>query len=347
VEKLTLLLWKPTPGNFLALASVFGNMQSQELSPAQPIPRASPAVPTRLKSRIQWPFWGPDGLRAFWRVLIFVAIVMGLRTGVTRVLHLLHVHLGGAQTFTARSVLLRDGLAFLVVLAASAVMGAFEKRSLADYGLPLRGAFGSRFFEGILWGFLAECATMFTLYFTGNATFHGFDQQRAAALYYAALWVAAFLMVGFFEEFLFRGYAQFTLARGMGFWPAALVLSGVFWLAHMPNPGESWVGGLGAALGAIAFCVSLWLTGSLWFAIGLHASWDWAETYFFGVPDSGNPAIGHLLNTTLSGSKWMTGGTVGPEGSVIELLVVSALIGLIFVRFRSTSQPQDLPPKLH
>jgi membrane protease YdiL (CAAX protease family) len=313
-------------------------MQSDELLSAQPVQQASPAVPISLKSRIQWAFWGQDGLRAFWRLLIFMAIVMSLRTGVGRVLHLLHVHLGGAETFTARSVLIRDGLAFLVVLAASAVMGAFEKRSLADYGLPLRGVLGIRFLEGLLWGFVAECATMFTLYFTGNVTFHGFDQQGTAALYYAAMWAAAFLMVGFFEEFLFRGYPQFTLARGMGFWPAALVLSGLFWLAHMQNSGETWVGGLSAALGAIAFCVSLWFTGNLWFAIGLHASWDWAETYFFGVPDSGNPAIGHLLNTTLSGSKWMTGGTTGPEGSVIELLVVGALIGLLFVRFRRSSE---------
>jgi len=66
----------------------------------------------------------------------------------------------------------------------------------------------------------------------------------------------------------------------------------------------------------------------------MHAAWDWAETYFFGVADSGMPANGHLLNTTLSGSKWMTGGTVGPEGSVIELLVVSAVIALLFLRFR-------------
>lgn len=66
----------------------------------------------------------------------------------------------------------------------------------------------------------------------------------------------------------------------------------------------------------------------------MHAAWDWAETYFFGVPDSGLPANGHLLNTTLSGNKWMSGGTVGPEGSVIELLVVCAVIALLFVRFR-------------
>jgi len=77
----------------------------------------------------------------------------------------------------------------------------------------------------------------------------------------------------------------------------------------------------------------------------MHAAWDWAETYFFGVADSGMPANGHLLNTTLSGSKWMTGGTVGPEGSFVELVIVSAVIGLLFLRFRRR-EPQRLTAPL-
>jgi hypothetical protein len=286
--------------------------------------------------RLKWVFWGPNGLRAFWRLTIFIAIVFGLRFGISRILRLLHLsqtHLTAAD-FTAKTVLLRESLGFLCVLVATLVMGAFEKRSLADYGLPRRGAFGIRFFEGLVWGFVAECATMFTLYLTGNVTFHGFDLAGSAAVRYALLWLAAFIMVGFFEEFLFRGYPQFTLTTGIGFWPAALILSGLFWWGHMSNPGETWVGGLATALAALVFCASLWLTGNLWFAIGMHAGWDWAETYFFGVADSGIPAQQHLLNTSFSGSKWMTGGTVGPEGSVIELLVVIAVIALLFVRFR-------------
>jgi membrane protease YdiL (CAAX protease family) len=313
-------------------------MQSGRIQVAQPLPPPLASVPTpelpKFAARLKWPFWGPNGLRALWRLLIFVAIVFGLRIPVNR---LLPVD-GGIKEFTARAVLLQDGVAFLILLAASAIMGVFEKRSLAVYGLPLREAFRVRFFEGILWGFVAECATMLTLYLTGNVTFHGLDQRGTSALYFGVLWAAAFLMVGFFEEMLFRGYPQFTLASGIGFWPAAIVLSGLFWRAHMGNPGETWIGGLAAALAALLFCASLRLTGNLWFPIGMHASWDWAETFFFGVPDSGMPATGHLLNTTLSGNKWMTGGTVGPEGSVVELLLVSAVIGLLFVRFRRASE---------
>ena len=311
-------------------------MQPGETQTLEQLPTPVPDVPVALQpNRLQWVFLGPNGLRAFWRLIIFVAIVAGMRfaiSGILRLLHLVRPH-PAVIDFNAKTVLIQDGLAFLCVLLATLVMGAFEKRSLGDYGLPARGAFGLRFFEGIVWGFVAECATMFTLYLTGNVTFQGYALTGAAALQYALLWAAAFLMVGLFEECLFRGYPQFTLATGIGFWPAALVLSALFCRGHMNNPGENWVGGVGVALAAILFCVSLRLTGNLWFAIGMHTAWDWAETFFFGVADSGMPANGHLLNTTLSGSKWMTGGTVGPEGSVIELLVVSSVIGLLFLRF--------------
>lgn len=319
-------------------------MQPYALSANPPVPQAIPYKqdPT---GRLKWIVVGPNGLRALWRLLIFVAICFGLRFGLHEVLVLLHLSKHGAPTvdFTAKRVLLQDGIAFLCVLVATLVMGAIEKRSLGDYGLPRRGAFGARFMEGIVWGFVAECATMFTLYLTGNVTFHGYDLMGSAAVRFGLLWAAAFVMVGFFEETLFRGYPQFTLSTGIGFWRTAFLLSGLFGLAHLGNPGETWIGGLSTSLAALLFCVSLRLTGNLWFAIGIHASWDWAETFFFGVADSGMPASGHLLNTTLSGSKWMTGGTVGPEGSVVELLVVSAVIGLLFVRFGGEKRRLSAP----
>jgi membrane protease YdiL (CAAX protease family) len=312
-------------------------MSSEPSAVPQAIQQEPPAALMPLKHRILRVFWTQDGLRPFWGPLVFVALIPLLRSAVTFILHSFNVHLR-ANDFTVRTDIIRDGLAFLMVLAATAIVARLEKRSLGAYGLAPRAGFGSRFFEGLLWGLVAECATIFTLYLSGNVTFHGFDQRGTAAFYYAAMWAVAFLMVGLFEESLFRGYPQFALARGIGFWPAAIVLSALFGFAHLSNTGETWVGALSAGLGGIAFCASLKLTGDLWFAIGLHAAWDWAETYFFGVPDSGNPAVGHLLNTTLSGSKWMTGGTVGPEGSLIELLVVSAMIGLLFWRFRRSPE---------
>src|ERR1700751_1068965 len=142
-------------------------------------PAASPDIPKSTQvDRLKWVFWGPDGLRAFWRLAIFVAIVFGLRFGISRTLRLLHIvkpHLPAAIDFSAKTVLLQESLAFLCVLLATLIIGSFEKRSLGDYGLPRRSAFGIRFFEGLVWGFVAECATTFTLYRTGHLTVNGFD----------------------------------------------------------------------------------------------------------------------------------------------------------------------------
>jgi hypothetical protein len=129
--------------------------------------------------------------------------------------------------------------------------------------------------------------------------------------------------VGFFEEFLMRGYSQFTLTRAMGFWPAAVLLSCMFGLIHMRNGGEQWPGLLAAAAIGFFFCLTLRRTGNLWFAVGFHAAWDWGETFFYSVPDSGTIFPGHLLKSSFHGPAWLTGGRVGPEGSVLCFLVIA------------------------
>jgi hypothetical protein len=124
---------------------------------------------------------------------------------------------------------------------------------------------------------------------------------------------------------------QFTLARGVGFWPAALVLSCGFGLIHVQNDGEQWRGLLAAALIGFFFCLTLRRTGNLWFAVGFHAAWDWGETFLYSVPDSGMVGPGHLLSSSHHGVDWLSGGPVGPEGSVLCFVVV-AVIWIAFDR---------------
>src|SRR5581483_661698 len=135
---------------------------------------------------------------------------------------------------------------------------------------------------------------------------YGLSRERAFGAFFwaGALW-------GLFEEFLFRGYTQFTLAEGIGFWPAAVLLSAAFGAIHLRNQGEAWIGALGAAFIGLFFCLTLRRTRSLWFAAGMHASWDWGETFLYSVPDSGFLPPGHLLNSSFHGPQWLTGGSVG------------------------------------
>jgi membrane protease YdiL (CAAX protease family) len=116
-----------------------------------------------------------------------------------------------------------------------------------------------------------------------------------------------------------------------GFWQAAWVTSTIFGYIHTSNPGESWIGILAAALIGFVFCVSIYVTGSAWWAIGCHASWDWAETYFYGTPDSGMVAPGHYLTTTPAGNALWSGGADGPEGSLLVLGVILLLLAALLV----------------
>ena len=97
------------------------------------------------------------------------------------------------------------------------------------------------------------------------------------------------------------------------------------------------MGILGAIVIGFFFCLTLRRTGSLWFAIGFHVSWDWGESYLYSVPDSGGVAPGHLLHSSLQGPRWLTGGSVGPEGSVF-LFVLLALLWVVFDRRLSRSE---------
>jgi hypothetical protein len=80
-------------------------------------------------------------------------------------------------------------------------------------------------------------------------------------------------------------------------------------------------------------------TGDLWFAIGLHAAWDWGETFFYGVPDSGMVGVGHLFASSLHGPRWLSGGNAGPEGSIVGLAFGVATVALIAWRFPQVRYP--------
>ena len=121
-------------------------------------------------------------------------------------------------------------------------------------------------------------------------------------------------------------------AEGAGFWQAAWVTSTVFGFIHTGNSGENWIGIFAAAAIGFVFCVSIWVTGSAWWAIGCHAGWDWAETYFYGTANSGLPAQGHYLTTNPAGNVLWSGGADGPEGSLLVLgAILLLLVALLLI----------------
>ena len=263
---------------------------------------------------------GPEGLRLVWRFVLYLVMAIGIAFLLGALLHILHL---------TRNRLWMSMLAEIQLLLAAVVpaliMRRIERRPFGAYGLPPQNAFGKLFWLGALWGLVALTVLMTVLrgagvFYFGNLALHG-----VRVLKFAAFWGLFFLLVGLFEEFLMRGYTLFTLMQALGFWPAAITLSILFGAIHLANQGEAWIGAAAAGLIGFFFCLTLRRTGNLWFAVGFHASWDWGETYLYSIPNSGTVAPGHLLSSSLHGSPWLSGGSVGPEGSVFVFVVIAGL----------------------
>jgi uncharacterized protein len=311
---------------------------SSDVSPNASLTQQQPSSQAPTPPKNSFPkniFLGVQGLRPGWRVLLFYATVVGL---VFALGNLLRVISGRPRpvtpaVITPRIALINEGLVLFGVLAASAIFARIERRSLAEYGLPGRRAFGAKFWEGLLWGFALMSAVLVVLRLTGNFYFGSLALPASKIPALAAVWATYFIIVGVAEELAFRGYPLFILARSRGFWPSALVLAAIFGGIHLSNSGENWVGAVSIVVVALMLAFTLRRTGDLWFAIGMHAAWDWAESFFYGVPDSGISFSGHMLNPSFRGSKWMTGGSVGPEASLVTLLGYGLVFVLINFRF--------------
>jgi len=156
---------------------------------------------------------------------------------------------------------------------------------------------------------------------------------------FALLCAVVFLFAALVEDSATRGYALYSPAAGTGFWPAAILQALVFGYGHMGNPGENRIGIVDVCLWGIFAAITLRLTGNLWLAVGAHAGWDWGESFFYGVNDSGATAAGHLLTSRAGGPAWLSGGTVGPEGSVLSSLLLVLMTIAFIALYRSRREP--------
>jgi len=295
-------------------------LDAELLTDPSSLPPLTPPPPEGIASTI---FLNEKGLRAGWRLLIYAVFVtaMGFSGGMV-----LRHFVPTRGVFSPGHLFADEVFNFVVIFGAAVMMSLIEHRPPGVYGLPASSAFGKLFWQGSLIGLIEISALMaliavFDGYSFGTLALHGSDILR-----WAIVWGIFFVFVGLFEEFLFRGYTQFTLADGIGFWPAAILLSGSFGYVHLKNPGEGPIGAAAVVMIGLVFALTLRRTGNLWLAVGWHASFDFGETFLYSVPNSGIVFDGHLSNASLHGAKWLTGGTVGPEGSVFSFLTMAILV---------------------
>jgi membrane protease YdiL (CAAX protease family) len=129
------------------------------------------------------------------------------------------------------------------------------------------------------------------------------------------------------EELMFRGLPMVLLAGAFGRPASMLILSVLFGLAHVTNPDVT-VRAIGnITLAGLLLSVAFYSPGGMWAAFGAHIGWN-GTLAALGAPVSGLPFDIPMIDYSMGGPPWLTGGTFGPEGGLLATMVIAGAVVL-------------------
>lgn len=291
-------------------------------------------------------FISPDEprLRAGWRLLVqtILLVILSIIAGMV-----LFIPIGLLEiSYDSPISMFANELVMLFAITASIFVARkfLDRRPIDSLGLELK----PQAFVDVLVGILITFFQMGLIYGVeialGWTKFEGFAWQTEGSSAVAGglgIWLVIFLIVGWQEELLSRGYHLQTLESGLNLFWAVLISSSVFGVLHLGNPNASWISTLGILLAGLFLALPYILTRQLWLSIGLHIGWNFFEGVVFGFPVSGLETY-RLLRHSVSGPDLWTGGAFGPEAGL--LVIPAILLGslLVFAYTKSALRKTDV-----
>lgn len=212
-------------------------------------------------------------------------------------------------------------------------------------GFPFGGRRALRFgLTGLTIGLAVMLATLLSIWGLRAASVAPSGQTVLSAFGNGFVWLVLDFVGSLGEEILGRAVILVVVERYLG-WKGAVLVSGVMFSGiHLANPGASriWIVRLFFQGALLAYAV--FSTRSIWWSVGYHTGWNWVSAPLFGAAGSGYMDEGHILDFVPHGSVWITGGTVGPEGSIFAFLAVLAALGLLTLTTKREVTASDHRP---
>ena len=287
----------------------------------------SPPRKRRILTRI---FISPEErrLRAGWRLLIQTLLWLVLMFGLV----ILFGFISG-RLFSNGLILSVIASLFAVTISVFLARKVLDRRSIVSLGLKT----DLRALWDLLVGIGIAAAMMAFIYALewafGWLSFEGFawqNQSMDAVLIGTLEMLLIFVLVGWEEELLSRGYHLQNLASGINL-PWGVILSSlIFALMHLGNPNVSVMAVLGLIAAGFFLAFGYLRTRQLWLPIGLHIGWNFFEGTVFGFQVSGLD-IYRLIEQTVQGPQIFTGGEFGPEAGLVLIPGLALGVALIYV----------------
>ena len=222
------------------------------------------------------------------------------------------------------NLLLNQAIALFAVTPSVFLARHFlDKRSLTSLGLKLDVMVLLDILAGILITFLMMGLIYLIEWMLGWLTFEGFAWQTdeiSVVILNTLLYLGIFILVGWNEELLFRGYRLQNISDGLKPIWGVLLSSLWFGIVHLGNPNTDakFFVASGIFLAGVFLAYGYLSTKQLWLPIGLHIGWNFFEGVGFGFPVSGLD-IYRLTRITVDGPTLWTGGAFGPEAGLVVL----------------------------
>ncbi|PIV26414.1 MAG: CPBP family intramembrane metalloprotease domain-containing protein [Anaerolineae bacterium CG03_land_8_20_14_0_80_58_20] len=272
-------------------------------------------------------------LRAGWRLLIQILMMLVISIVISIAFAPLLFSVHGTVFFFLGQV------AELIAFTASIFLARLflDRRSIASMGLRLDRRVWKDILAGIGITFIMMALVFAAMSAAGWLTFEGFAWEAEPiqqVLGGTFGFLGIFILVGWNEELLSRGYHLQTLASGANLFWGVLLSSAVFGALHLGNPNATWVSAAGIFFAGLFLAYGYLRTGQLWLSIGLHIGWNFFEGVVFGFPVSGLD-IYPLTRIQVQGPGMWTGGAFGPEAGLVILPALLTGAGLIFWHTRN------------
>jgi hypothetical protein len=284
-------------------------------------------------------FLSPDEprLRAGWRLILqtLLLIALSLCAGIPVGLLLLIPDLDLPDgVFLAINQVVS---VFAITLSVYLARRFLDKRSFSSLGLKLDHWTAVDIFAGIAITFFMMGFIYLIELGAGWLTFDGFAWETDDLLTVLGGTLGmfvVFILVGWNEELLSRGYHLQTIASGLNLFWGVVISSAIFGLLHLGNPNATWISAAGIFFAGLFLAYGYLTTKQLWLPIGLHIGWNFFEGVVFGFPVSGLD-IYRLLRITVDGPELWTGGAFGPEAGLVVLpgLLLGAASIYAYTRF--------------
>ena len=284
-------------------------------------------------------FFSPDEprLRAGWRLLVqtilLLLIIVTLSFPVGFLTSILFKNISDQLLMLSSELILFFAVSISVFLSRRAM----DHRAISSLGLELSFKVIPDLTVGFLISFLSLVLVFVLEVSFGWIQTDSFAWQTQSVISVISGFILAlliFILVGWNEELLSRGYHLQSLSSGFNLPVGVIISSAVFGVLHLANPNANWISVIGIFLAGMFLAFGYVRTHKLWLSIGLHIGWNFTEGVLLGFPVSGLNGF-QLIKTTSSGPELWTGGAFGPEAGLIILPALICGVILIYLYTRS------------